>query len=94
MKKFFEPMWYPWDTMMYYMGYNQDDSDYEYESYAANHYRSATNSVSDYMPWEAIEEVGDSHKPRSQLLNFIMYGSTFFIATCHSWSQGDTNWSP
>jgi len=71
MKKFFEPMWYPWDTMMYYMGYNQDDSDYEYESYAANHYRSATNSVSDYMPWEAIEEVGNV-VTQDQCIEFYM----------------------
>lgn len=71
MKKFFEPIWYPWDTMMYYMGYHQDESDYEYDSYASTHYRSAANRVSDYMPWEAIEEVGNV-VTQDQCIEFYM----------------------
>jgi len=70
-KKFFEPLWYPWDTMMYYLGYGGDDSsDYDYDSTYSS-YRSVSDSVSDYVPWDAIEEVG-SVMTQDQCVEFYM----------------------
>ena len=57
MKKLFEPMMYPWNAMMSYFGYGDDyDYDYDYNSYG-NYARSFVSTASDYVPWEAINEV-------------------------------------
>jgi len=56
MKKMFEPIWYPYNYMMDYFGYGEESYDYDYDSYG--HYRSVTETASEYIPWDSIEEVG------------------------------------
>jgi len=69
MKKLFEPVWYPWDYMMDYFGYGEESYDYDYDSYS--HYRSITDTASDYIPWDSVEEVG-TVLTQDQCMEFYM----------------------
>ncbi|XP_018021180.1 serine, glycine, tyrosine and glutamine-rich protein-like [Hyalella azteca] len=59
MKKLFEPMMYPWNAMMDYFGYGED---YEYNDYDDSYglyARSLVSRASQYVPWDAVNEVSN-----------------------------------
>jgi len=85
MKKMFEPIWYPYNYMMDYFGYGEESYDYDYDSYG--HYRSVTETASEYIPWDSIEEVG-TVLTQDECMEFYMcqlgsygrdYGSVHFL---------------